>query len=74
MAKDAAALDALITKIDAAIEAILDGGAIQSHEINGRQVSRYSLQELQGLRRTYMRQLASVRGRQQNRAGFREPK
>lgn len=73
MALDAAALEALITKIDAAIEAIIDGGAIQAHEINGRQVTRYSLDQLVRLRDQYKKQLTASKGPQRNLTTFGKP-
>ena len=37
----------------------MDGGAVQSYEINGRQLSHYSLSQLMDLEKRLMTQLAN---------------
>lgn len=44
------------------IDAIVSGGAYQSHTINGRDVSRYSLRELMDLERKLERQVNASKG------------
>jgi len=48
----------LLVKIKDAIEAILDGGAVQSYTINGRNLQRYSLTELMELQAKIERDIA----------------
>ncbi|MDC0347589.1 hypothetical protein OAN47_04160 [Planctomycetota bacterium] len=38
-----------LQKVRDAIDALMDGGAVQSYEINGRQLSHYSLGQLMAL-------------------------
>ena len=48
-----------LTKVRDAIDALMDGGAVQSYEINGRQLSHYSLSQLMDLEQQLMKQLAN---------------
>jgi hypothetical protein len=48
-----------LTKVRDAIDALMDGGAVQSYEINGRQLSHYSLSQLMDLEKQLMTQLAN---------------
>lgn len=52
------------------IDAILTGGAIQSHSINGRDVTKYSLSELMQLERKLERDVNAGKGLQRNLARF----
>lgn len=53
-----------------AIDAILTGGAIQSHSINGRDVTKCSLSELMQLERKLERDVNAGKGLQRNLARF----
>ena len=48
-----------LQKVRDAIDALMDGGAVQSYEINGRQLSHYSLAQLMDLERRLISQLAN---------------
>jgi len=48
-----------LQKVRDAIDALMDGGAVQSYEINGRQLSHYSLSQLMDLEKRLMTQLAN---------------
>ena len=50
-----------LQKVRDAIDALMDGGAVQSYEINGRQLSHYSLGQLMELERRLVSQLANER-------------
>lgn len=39
----------LLEKVNTAIEAILDGGAVQSYTVSGKNLQKYSLSELMAL-------------------------
>ena len=52
------------------IDAILTGGAIQSHSINGRDVTKYSLADLMQLERKLEREVNAQKGLQRNLARF----
>lgn len=56
--------------VRATIDAILTGGAFQSHTINGRDVSRIPLAELERYERKLERQIAASKGPQRNLARF----
>lgn len=47
-----------LQKVRDAIDALMDGGAVQSYEINGRQLSHYSLTQLMDLEKRLVKQLA----------------
>ncbi len=48
-----------LQKVRDAIDALMDGGAVQSYEISGRQLSHYSLSQLMDLEKRLMTQLAN---------------
>lgn len=63
--------DGTLAKIDAAIDAILNGGAVQSYTYNGRNLSRYSLTELEALRKRLVKEInASTSGSRRNYVTF----
>lgn len=64
-----------LEKVRNAIDALLtDTGPVQSYEINGRQLSHYSLDQLMRLERFLMRQLANEQsGGATNYARFEDP-
>lgn len=64
----------MITKIDEAIEAILDGGAVSSYQIRGRSLARYSLSELRELRAEYSKIASSSQGGARNYVRFDDPR
>ena len=47
-----------LQKVRDAIDALMDGGAVQSYEINGRQLSHYSLTQLMDLEKRLVKHLA----------------
>lgn len=64
-----------LQKVRDAIDALMDGGAVQSYEINGRQLSHYSLSQLMDLERRLLSQVASERsGNATNYVRFEKPK
>lgn len=58
MAKTAAEI---LSVIQDAIHAIVSGGAIKEYELAGKQISKYSLSELQELERYYAGKVATQR-------------
>mgnify|MGYP001609013009 CR=1 FL=1 len=62
----------MLDKVDAAIEAILDGGAVQSYMINGRRIDRMTLSELTGLRDKLQNEISAGTNRR-TFAKFTEP-
>jgi len=56
--------------VKSTIDAILTGGAFQSHTINGRDVTRYSLNELMQLERKLELEVNAQKGLQRNLARF----
>ena len=61
-------------KVRDAIDAILDNGAVSSYEINGRQLSTYSLDQLIRLEKYLVRLLNNERAdKQQNYVRFEDP-
>ena len=58
----------MVEKIDAAIAAKLDGGAVLGYSINGRSTQHMSLTELLSVRRVYQAQIDG--GPQTNYAAF----
>lgn len=64
-----------LQKVRDAIDALMDGGAVQSYEINGRQLSHYSLGQLMELERRLISQLANEKqGNSTNFVRFEPPK
>ena len=55
-----------LEKVRAAIDTILDGGAVQQYEINGRQLSHYSLTQLMELEKRLISQLNAERTNENN--------
>jgi hypothetical protein len=47
----------LLVKVETAIAAILDGGAVQSYSIGGRNLSRMPLEDLQDMRADLLREV-----------------
>jgi len=60
----------MVTKIDTAIEAKLDGGAVDQYSIDGRQLRHMSLLDLYSLREKYARLSANASGPGVNYAEF----
>ena len=50
-----------LAKVRAAIDALMDGNAVQSYSINGRDLSHYSLGSLMALEKMLLSQLNSER-------------
>ena len=48
----------MLDNVEIAINNILAGGAVQSYSINGRNLQRYSLKELQDLRKQLKAEIA----------------
>ena len=64
-----------LQKVRDAIDALMDGGAVQSYEINGRQLSHYSLAQLMELERRLISQINSERvDNHANYVRFEDPK
>ncbi|MEO2123725.1 MAG: hypothetical protein ABGY10_10425 [bacterium] len=64
-----------LDKVRTAIDALLDGGAIQSYTISGRDLTHYSLDELMRLEKLLMKQLnAENTGSTTNYIRFESPK
>lgn len=65
----------LLAKVNSAIEAILDGKAVQSYTINGRSLARYPLGELMRMRARLQNEVASALsgGGARTYAEFAEP-
>lgn len=64
-----------LQKVRDAIDALLDGGAVQAYEINGRQLSHYSLNQLMALERYLVAQLNNERTEPRNNfVRFEKPK
>ena len=62
-------------KVRDAIDALMDGGAVQSYEINGRQLSHYSLAQLMDLEKRLLAMVNSERSDQStNFVRFEDPK
>lgn len=51
MARSIAQIDATLTKVRTAIDAILDGGALKSYSVGGRAYGIHNLSELRELER-----------------------
>ena len=64
-----------LQKVRDAIDALMDGGAVQSYEINGRQLSHYSLAQLMDLEKRLLSMVNSERSDQStNFVRFEDPK
>lgn len=64
----------LLTAVNNAILAVLNGGAVQSYSIGGRNLQRYSLKELRDLKAELLAQLAAeTSGGTTNYADFEDP-
>ncbi len=64
-----------LQKVRDAIDALMDGGAVQSYEINGRQLSHFSLAQLMELERRLVSQLNNERvDNLTNYVKFEDPK
>jgi hypothetical protein len=64
-----------LQKVRDAIDALMDGGAVQSYEINGRQLSHYSLAQLMDLEKRLLAMVNSERSDQStNFVRFEDPK
>lgn len=48
----------LLEKVNTAIEAIMDGGAVQSYTVSGKNLQRYSLSELMALQQKLQSDIA----------------
>ena len=62
-----------LTKVRDAIDALMDGGAIQSYTINGRDLAHYGLDALMRLEKDLLRQLNSESGERINYVRFESP-
>lgn len=51
----------MLDNVETAINNILAGGAVQSYSINGRNLQRFSLQELMNLRDQLKKEIAAAR-------------
>lgn len=63
----------LLDKVEAAIEARLSGGAVQSYSIGGRNLQYVTLEELRKLRDQLKREIASESGSARTYAKFKNP-
>lgn len=63
----------LLDKVEAAIEARLSGGAVQSYSIGGRNLQYVTLEELRKLRDQLKREIASESGNARTYAKFKNP-
>ena len=64
-----------LQKVRDAIDALMDGGAVQSYEINGRQLSHYSLAQLMDIEKRLLAMVNSERSDQStNFVRFEDPK
>lgn len=54
------AAQTLLDKVETAIEAILDGGAVQSYSIGGRNLQRMTLPDLRSLRNELKKEVAAA--------------
>ncbi len=63
----------MLDAVKTAIYAILTGGAVQSYNINGRNLQKYSLTELQKMRRDLEKAIAAATGSGRNYAKFVDP-
>lgn len=63
----------LLDKVEAAIEARLSGGAVQSYSIGGRNLQYVTLEELRKLRDQLKREIASESGKARTYAKFTNP-
>ena len=63
----------LLDKIEAAIDARLSGGAVQSYSIGGRNLQYVTLEELRKLRDQLKREIASESGNARTYAKFTNP-
>lgn len=64
-----------LQKVRDAIDALMDGGAVQSYEINGRQLSHYSLAQLMDLEKRLLAMVNSERSdKSTNFVRFEDPK
>jgi len=63
-----------LEKVRAAIDALLDGGAVQSYTISGRDLSHFSLDSLMRLEKDLLKQLNSESGDRINYVRFENPK
>lgn len=63
----------ILDAVNTAIQAILTGGAVQSYNINGRNLTKYSLTELYNLRKELKKAIAAASGTGRNYAQFVEP-
>jgi hypothetical protein len=52
----------MLDNVNTAINGILTGGGVQSYSINGRSLTKYSLGELQTLKKDLQAQLAAESG------------
>jgi len=68
----AATAQEMLDAVNDAIKAQLDGGVVKSYSVNGRQLSRYSLDELVRLRNTLKADVAAS-GTGRNKARFDSP-
>ena len=69
-----AATDAeMLVKVNEAITAILNGGAVQSYSISGRNLQRCTLKELWEMRDNLKKTIASGSGGARNYASFVDP-
>jgi len=60
----------LLTAVESAIETILNGGAVQSYSINGRNLQRMSIQELRALRGELKKEVAISRKSENSSTNF----
>lgn len=63
-----------LEKVRAAIDALLDGGAVQSYTISGRDLSHFSLDSLMRLEKDLLKQLNSESGDRINYVRFENPR
>ena len=63
----------LLDKVEAAIDARLSGGAVQSYSIGGRNLQYVTLEELRKLRDQLKREIASGSGNTRTYAKFTNP-
>jgi hypothetical protein len=63
----------ILNAVKTAIKAILDGGAVQSYTVNGRNLQKYNLSELMDLQREYEQRVAAESGGATNYVSFADP-
>lgn len=63
----------LLTKVNSAISALLNGGAVQSYMIGGRNVMYMSLDQLQRLRETLQKEISSSQSKNRTYGTFANP-